>query len=106
MEVFLDSEFKDDDKVAGKLIRLPEVLKILPISKSTWWKGVAEGRYPQSIRLGTRITCWRLNDILALVDKGTVQKRIILSLTADELTYNLPASSNGGSNLNVFKRIK
>ena len=37
---------------------------------------------------------------------GTVQKRIILSLTADELTYNLPASSNGGSNVNVFKRIK
>lgn len=37
---------------------------------------------------------------------GTVQKRIILSLTADELTYNLPASSNGGSNVNVYKRIK
>ena len=37
---------------------------------------------------------------------GTVQKRIILSLTADELTYNLPASSNGGSNVNVYKRVK
>ena len=37
---------------------------------------------------------------------GTVQKRIILSLTGDELIYDLPASSNGGSNVNTFKRIK
>jgi len=37
---------------------------------------------------------------------GTVQKRIILSLTGDELIYDLPASSNGGSNVNTYKRIK
>jgi hypothetical protein len=36
---------------------------------------------------------------------GTVQKRTILSLTADELRYTV-AASTGGSNDNVFKRIK
>jgi len=37
---------------------------------------------------------------------GTVQKRVIVSLTADELIYSLPASANGGSNEHGFKRIK
>ena len=37
---------------------------------------------------------------------GTVQNRVIVSLTADELIYSLPASANGGSNEHGFKRIK
>ena len=36
---------------------------------------------------------------------GTVQKRPILSLTADELIYTV-VGSVGGSNVNVYKRIK
>ena len=35
---------------------------------------------------------------------GTVQKRLILSLTADELRYTVRGSV-GGSNVNVLKRI-
>jgi prophage regulatory protein len=39
----------------------------LPISKSSWWAGVAEGKYPPPIKLGARTTCWRESDVLALV---------------------------------------
>ena len=53
-----------------RLIRLDEVLELLPISKSTWWDGVRTGKYPTPVKLGDRITCWRLEDILELVDKG------------------------------------
>ena len=43
----------------------------LPISKSTWWAGVKVGRYPAAVKLGPRITAWRIEDILALMERGT-----------------------------------
>lgn len=53
-----------------RLVRLDDVLSLLPVSRSTWWKGVKEKRYPQPVKLGKRITCWRLDDIIALADHG------------------------------------
>ncbi len=55
---------------ADRLIRLSEVLRLLPIARSTWWAGVRTGRYPQPVRLGPGVTCWRLADILALIEEG------------------------------------
>ena len=60
-----------------KLLRVKDIVRdnksvntnYLPISKSAWWLGVSEGRYPQPIKLGPRTTCWRESDILAIVNK-------------------------------------
>jgi prophage regulatory protein len=41
---------------------------LIPVSKSTWWDGVKRGKFPKPIKLGRRITCWRLADILALIE--------------------------------------
>lgn len=57
-----------------RLIRLNEVLFLLPISKSTWWKGVREKRYPQPVKLGNRITCWRLDEIVPLAEHGLTEE--------------------------------
>ena len=54
----------------SRLIRLTEVLDFLPISKSTWWDGVRTGKFPAPVKLGDRITCWRLEDVLKLVETG------------------------------------
>ncbi|MCF8467806.1 MAG: AlpA family phage regulatory protein [Sneathiella sp.] len=48
-------------------VRLPEVLKVYPVSKSHWWAGVKEGRYPKPVKLGPKITAWRVEDIRALI---------------------------------------
>ncbi len=53
-----------------RLIRLPEVQKLIPVGKSTWWEGVKSGRFPKPVKLGPRVTCWRLADILTLVKEG------------------------------------
>jgi hypothetical protein len=53
------------------LVRLGSILAPngpLPISKSTWWAGVKTGRYPKPIKLGPRTTCWRAEDIRALME--------------------------------------
>lgn len=41
----------------------------IPVSKSTWWAGVLSGRYPEPVKLGPRITAWRVEDIRKLVEK-------------------------------------
>lgn len=43
---------------------------ILSISKSTFWAGVREKRFPQPISLGPRTTVWRVQDIRALIESG------------------------------------
>jgi len=53
-----------------RLVRDKEVLEILPISRASWWSGVRSGRYPQPVRLGERTTCWKLSEIMAVVENG------------------------------------
>lgn len=48
-------------------IRLPQILTLLPVSKSTWWDGCRTGRYPTPVKLGPRTTAWRVEDIRALL---------------------------------------
>ena len=49
-------------------VRLPQILAVFPVSRSTWWAGVKSGRYPQPVRtLGLRITAWRVEDIRTLI---------------------------------------
>ena len=44
-------------------IRVKEVLRYIPVSKSTWWAGVKSGRYPKPVKLGPRTTAWDVQDI-------------------------------------------
>lgn len=43
----------------------------IPVSKSTWWAGVKSGRFPKPVKLGPRITAWRVADIRRLIETGT-----------------------------------
>jgi predicted DNA-binding transcriptional regulator AlpA len=55
----------------GGFVRLSSILAPkgpLPISRSSWWAGVASGRYPKPVKLGPRITAWRVNELRALMD--------------------------------------
>jgi len=49
-------------------VRLPTILKLLPISRSTWLTGVKSGHFPKPVRLGKRITAWRVEDIRNLIN--------------------------------------
>jgi prophage regulatory protein len=49
-------------------LRLPQVLRFVPVGKSTWWAGVATGRFPKPIKLGAKTTVWKAEDIRALLD--------------------------------------
>lgn len=50
-------------------LRLPQILAIIPISKSAWWEGCRTGRYPKPVKLGPRTTVWRVEDITAFINQ-------------------------------------
>lgn len=55
-------------------LRLPEVLKFIPVGKSTWWSGVAHGRFPAPVKIGDRVTAWKAEDIKDLI--GRIGRRV------------------------------
>jgi len=60
-------------QIIGNAKADPPIPALIPVSKSTWWKGVKSGRYPKPIRtLGPRITVWRAEDIRMLIDNNSV----------------------------------
>ncbi len=59
-------------ETTGKLpetgfLRLPQVLELIPVSKTTWWDGVKEKRFPQPVKIGPKTTVWRVEDIRAFI---------------------------------------
>ena len=50
----------------------PPIPAIIPVSRSTWLAGVKSGRFPKSIKLGPRITVWRVEDIRSLIHESQV----------------------------------
>ncbi len=48
-------------------LRLPQVLMVIPLGKTSWWEGVKSGRFPKPVKLSTRCVAWRVEDIRNLI---------------------------------------
>jgi len=56
-------------------LRLPQIVgsrkrgiaPLIPVSASTWWSWVREGRAPEPVKLSPRVTVWRASDIEELI---------------------------------------
>lgn len=55
-----------------RLLRLPEVLALIPVASSTWRRWVAEGEAPAKVKKG-RSTFWRLSEVQDFIN-GSWQK--------------------------------
>ncbi|WP_145025578.1 helix-turn-helix transcriptional regulator [Geobacter argillaceus] len=55
-------------QIIGNPKATPPITAIFPVSKTTWWKGIKEGRFPQPVKLGPRTTAWRVEDIRRLIE--------------------------------------
>jgi prophage regulatory protein len=59
-------------------LRLPQIIgdrknnipAIIPVSRTTWWRGVRDGIYPQPHKLSAQAVGWKAEDIMRLVDSG------------------------------------
>jgi len=51
-------------------VRLPQILALIPISRSSCWERFRQGKSPQGIKLGTQTSVWRAQDIRDLIDRA------------------------------------
>ena len=51
-------------------LRLPQIMELVPISKSAWWEGCRTGRYPKPVKIGPRTTVWRAEEIKAFIESA------------------------------------
>lgn len=51
-----------------KLLRAKQVLGLIPVCQSTLWQWVKDGKFPQPVRLGTRCTVWREDEVREFIE--------------------------------------
>ena len=49
--------------------RLPQILGVLGVSRTTFWRGIRAGKFPKPVKLGPRTTVWRVEEIRELIEK-------------------------------------
>lgn len=67
-----ETGFMRINQILGDKWSDPPVPPLVPVSKSTWWAGVRDGRFPKPVKLGPRITVWRVEKIRELIEHGGV----------------------------------
>jgi prophage regulatory protein len=67
MQEDLKARSNQEIQIPG-LLRLWQVLALVPVSRIHWWAGVKAGRYPKPVKLSARVTVWRASDIRKLID--------------------------------------
>jgi prophage regulatory protein len=57
---------------ADGFVRLRDIIGpfgLIPISRSSWYAGIKEGRFPKPVKLGPRISAWRVEEIRDLIKR-------------------------------------
>lgn len=80
METTSSADFED------RILRLQEVLRLFPVSRSAWYQGIAEGRYPAGVKLSARAVGWKKSDI----------DKLLASLTSAGTRAGIPPNPTPG----------
>lgn len=49
-----------------RLLTLQQVLKMTTVSRSTWYRGMNDGRYPKPVNISIRRRVWREDQVASL----------------------------------------
>jgi predicted DNA-binding transcriptional regulator AlpA len=73
------TDFSSQGLPSEGFVRLKRVIAPqgpIPVSRSTWWQGVKDGKFPKPVKLAENITAWRVEDIRLLIERlGTGGER-------------------------------
>lgn len=48
---------------SNELLKLNQVLELVPVSRSTWLRGIDDGLYPKPVKISPKLNVWRKKDI-------------------------------------------
>lgn len=60
----------DDEQIT--LMRIPQILKVMPVSKSKFWLMVQKGEFPKPIKIG-RSSFWTIEQVQAFIRERSGQ---------------------------------
>lgn len=55
-------------QIIGDTKATPPIPAIVPVSKTTWYQWIAEGKAPQPVKLSERTSAWRVEDIKQFIE--------------------------------------
>ena len=55
-----------------RLLRVKDTAKLIGVSRSTVYRMVDDGQFPQPIRIGTRASRWRLSEVMQWMESRPV----------------------------------
>lgn len=79
-----------DGLPAAGLVRLDQILAVVPIARSTFFLWVKQGKFPRPVKIGSRAVAWRVDDVRALmasseaVTPATIDRNVAKA-TADRM---------------------
>jgi prophage regulatory protein len=50
------------------LMRVAQILRVIPVSRSHWWAGVKSNKFPPGFKLSERVHVWRGREIKAVIN--------------------------------------
>lgn len=50
------------------VLRLTQLLRVVPMSRSSIWARVQAGEFPKPFKLGPKTTVWKTDDVLNWID--------------------------------------
>lgn len=54
----------------------PPIPPLIPVKKTCWWEGVQTNKFPRPIKLASRVTVWRVEDIYDFIkSEGKIKDR-------------------------------
>jgi prophage regulatory protein len=60
-----------ENMLSEKILRFSELKELIPLSRSTLWRRVKNGQFPQPISLGGIAVGWKLSDVKAWINNKT-----------------------------------
>jgi prophage regulatory protein len=57
--------------------RLPEVQRLVPLSRSRLYELIADGRFPAPIKLSDRASAWDMSEVQRYLDDRVAESRVV-----------------------------
>lgn len=69
----------DTTTTRAQLLRLPEVMRLTGLGRSTIWNQVAQGRFPKQVKLSERSSAWVASEVDQWIDAKIARRDAMLN---------------------------
>jgi len=61
----------------NQFLRIPKVMELTGLAKSTVWLWVKQGKLPSPIKLSTRVTVWKRSDLEEWINAQSNEEELV-----------------------------